>query len=357
MSNSEYEKQVGDARKIHFSLPVNLDDSAIVFSKPAEKIYHPLQFREQTAEEIEIQNNELKNFRNLKFHSLGDIPMTSAADDYFDFGIPYLDARERFVDDYFYDRAWGANPNFKLLKDFIANGLIPSDAFGNSAIEPPPFHRVMERARKEGYTIPDKFLEPKNVRDDKKNALYAAYDLKSRQIHFEADNSRHQRITSLNAGFLVPDPDDDWRIPIVLDQLWIIKEEEACVRFIAVEIVAADQADEKTALGAIRTEKLERQGIELYRVSGAWCRVDPWRAMSEFLYEAGVYPTARDGFGCPELKKIGDYVCSHCGQPMIRFDSHWVEKCWGRYVDDDFLPFNPPLHLHPQCAGEVMQNY
>ena len=358
MSDSKYEKQLSDARLEHSRISPNVDGSLIVLSKPVEKIYHRLHFREQTAEELAVQNNKLKKYLDMDFYSLGDAPIVSAARDYYKFGIPYLDANERLVNSVICEQAWGANANFGLLKEFLVNGLVPSDTFDHSGVEPLPHHLIMEKARADGYKIPDKFLEPKKVRDDKRNALYAANDLKSRQIHFAEDNQKNQMITSIKAGFLIPDPDEDWRVPIVLDQLWIIQEENAQLRFIAVEIVSSlDQTKEKNEQGRTRSGKMARQGIELFRVSGAWCRIDSWRALSEVLYEADVFPSARGSFGYPELNNINDYVCFHCEQPMIRFDSYWVEKCSGRYDNDDFVPFNPARYMHPKCAGEVIENY
>jgi hypothetical protein len=358
MSESEYEKQVSDARSEHNKAVAYYNDPQIVLSKPSEKIYNALQFRAQTPEEIEFQNNGLEKYKGVTTYHVGDSPMISAAREYYDYGIPYLDADEQMYARIGFNRRWGADPDFALLKQFLTNGVIPSDTFDFSGVDPLPYHMIMQRARDAGYDIPDKYLEPKNVRDDKKNALYAANDLKTRQGHFAEENRNKQMITSIRSGFLIPDPDESRKFPLILDQFWVVQEEYARLRFLAVEIVSSlDRTPAKNEQRLIRAEKLAQQGIESYAVSGTRCRIDAWRAMSELMYEADVFPNARYKFGYPEFKTISDYVCAHCEQPMIRFDDNWIEKCSGTYIDGDYESFVPARYMHPKCICEVTENY
>lgn len=357
MSNSDYDNQVNEARSLHARIAAQID-TPIIISKPAAKIHQQLKFRQQTDEELKVQNTELEEYRDLRSYHISKAAMVAAARDFYRYGIPYLDAREKTVDSIIYEQAWAREGNFSLIKDFLEKGLVPSDTFDTSGVEPSPHHLIMERARRDGYNIPDKFLEPKAIRDDKRNALYAANDLQSSQIQFVEESRKHQRITSVKSGFLIPDPDDEWRVPIVLDQLWIVQEENARLRFLGVEIVSSfDQTRHKETQALVRTEKLARQGIEMYRVSGAWCLIDSWRAMSELMYEADIFPKARNFYGYPELKDIRDYVCSHCQQPMIRFDEYWVEKCYGKWVDGEFEEFYPVRFVHPKCAEEISNSH
>jgi len=357
MSNSDYDNQVNEARRQQARVAAQID-TPFILGKPAAKIYHPLKFRQQTDEELKVQNTELEEYRDLGSYHISKASMVAAARDFYKYGIPYLDAREKTVENIIYGQSWAREGNFGLLKEFLEKGFVPSDTFDSSGVEPSPHHLIMERARRDGYNIPDKFLEPKGIRDDKRNALYAANDLQSSQIQFVEESRKHQRITSIKSGFLIPDPDDEWRVPIVLDQLWIVQEENAQLRFLGVEIVSSfDQTRHKDTQALVRAEKLARQGIELYRVSGAWCLIDSWRAMSEFMYEADIFPKARNLYGYPELKDIRDYVCSHCQQPMIRFDDYWIEKCFGRYIYGDFVEFDTVQFVHPQCAEDIANSH
>lgn len=343
MDEGSYEFQIAEAKKVHARIPETLKNSPIILSKPDSKIYHKLKFRDQTEEEKEYQKGLKKWLDDHTFYSLAELDLHEAAVNFVHFQIPYLEPNDKTeFQDLSLNHEWGGLPNFHTLKNCLDMGHTPFDSFYDSINDPIPLHQAMLNAKTLGYFVPDSFLIPKNVREDKKNAYYAARHLRQGQIRFFQEDT-YPKISSLSTGFLVPDPDDDTKIPFVIDQLWVIRERNAQLRFLALEIDNEfDLKEENLAKSKLRDEKLARQGIEVYHAAGWWCMVDSWRVISEFLAIANVYPRGWEYFHEDDLISIKDYICQSCEKLMTRWDDYWIQEVTNNYDNK--------LIVHGACA-------
>jgi hypothetical protein len=347
MENSDHEMQVNKARAVHNRIPVSLMNSPIVLSRPRGRIYHTLEFREQTEEEIQVQSGfDEWLAKHPDFISFDEIEMSEAASDFRDFQIPYIKRSEKeilFIQELW--QSWIHLPNYKLLKAFVKMGEVPDDSFRDEGNDPLPLHQALLNGRQLGYNIPDSFLVPRKTNRAKGEAYYAARDLKRRQIRFSDEGRVVRKISSLSSGFLIPDPDEDWKVPFVIDQFWVVQERNARLRFIALEIDNEySLSEENQAKAVIRDEKLSRQGIEVYHIAGWWCMVDAWRAICEFLQEANIYSMAGHYFHNPKLDSISSYICQRCNEPMIRWDDYWIQEISDEYGDK--------ILVHDACGNE-----
>lgn len=352
MPSSDYQKQVAEARSVHASIPETLKSSSIVLSKPKEKIFHSLQIRPQTEEEVQIQSG-FQKFLDEHEHGFmaRELEIASAARNYVNYQIPYvIKSAEQELLKLTLLRSWARYPDLKTLKEFVKSGFVPRDMFRDDG-DPEPQHVTLKRAKEMGYQVPESFINSstRKPRKDKENAYYAAKNLKDLQIHFAGESYRTREITSLCSGFLIPDPDEDWKVPFIADQLWVIQERNARLRFLALEIDSQfDLSDENKAKAKLRDDKFARQGLEVYHVAGWWCLVDPWRVISEFLREAEVYSEAKSMYGHIPFQSISDYKCKSCDELMIRFDDYWIERIRNDYSEE--------LIVHNACI-EDCYNY
>ncbi len=94
-----------------------------------------------------------------------------------------------------------------------------------------------------------------------------------------------------------------------------------------------------------RDVMLAAMGYEVYHVPSWWCAVDPYRVIAEFVTAAGLSPEACASFVGHELRTISDYICDHCGEPMVRWDDDWIREV--------YRGSGSPSLVHKQCVEDA----
>lgn len=237
-------------------------------------------------------------------------------------------ARELFV----FGGQWSQGGDHHLLFRILKAGLVPNQ-WPESATPDRP-RRLSESlalAKERGYSVPDKYLEETPVSRPQREAWLAGSEIA--RGHFapflELQDEWRENLYQHTGEFVVPDPLKDWKSPYVLDQLWIVRAGGDGVRLLALEI------DGEAHLGKSKSAQTERDillagaGYEVYRAAGWWCRVDPFKVICEFLSASGLAVEAKDSFPGYWFKAMNDYRCGLCGEPMVRFDSDWIQEIRG----------------------------
>jgi len=256
---------------------------------------------------------------------------------------------------------WFQSRHHELLQSLIARGDVPRqwpefmERPGLS--EPQSLGAAYLHARKNGYRIPDSFLEnaPKTSYGEKE-AFYVATEFAANRCTFDlsdSDQALMQRILQVSSSFLVPNGKPGCS-PYVADQLWIVEGPEGTVRLIVLEIDGEHHLETNNRYRDLeRDTHFNELGYEVYRVAGWWARIDPWRVIGEFLSEALGLRSFQEAlrFAPPS---IHDYKCFACGGPMVRWDDRWIEEDY-RYKYDDAADINEheSVFVHRECVREV----
>lgn len=150
-----------------------------------------------------------------------------------------------------------------------------------------------------------------------------------------------RRVIAVLPYFIIPDKDNR---PIVIRQLWLVADKEGkAARWIALDFAyTADRS--KTAF---IDRQIESHGIEVFRIGAWWFRVDPYRAMIEFLREVGLLSRRYTYTGEGALLCIADYSCDSCRHPMDRREGHSI---------DDLIHDRRQWLVHHDCAEDVQMD-
>lgn len=274
-------------------LGFNLNDSPIILRKPLEKITHQINEELNLSAESVIRStigdhNTLRQCLNINFSEIPEI-----------------------IDKY--DR----------IAKFLNN------------CNPPTHIDALRRADEIGYRVPKSYLKGTDVSYGEKEAYYAAWmmaslnwypgDLLTRSYWEEWRNSVYQKIKFFTAQFIVPQFSslEQYKYtPYIIDQLWIVRESDSTVRLIGLEIDGEHhlETDEQKERDNQRDERLANMGYEMYHVAAWWCRVDPYRVISEILKATDITPRISEHFYYSNFKSINDYKCDFCQNLVVRYE-------------------------------------
>lgn len=136
------------------------------------------------------------------------------------------------------------------------------------------------------------------------------------------------KICYLGVQFIVPHPELGKSItPYLLDQLWIIKNNDNEFRTVVLEIDGESHLDvQRKKQDTTRDRNLMSMGYEVYRVAGWWSRIDPFRVICEFLQASDILPNALDYLVGNQLPHIESYRCDLCGHEMCRDEDDWIQE-------------------------------
>lgn len=198
---------------------------------------------------------------------------------------------------------------------------------------------AFRKARQLGYQIPDNCLKTKQFCYGQYEAYSAIHELlngnalsvwssnsKSHFIHSYAEF--YKTVKLITSQFIVPSSGYQFSIPYIFDQLWVISHGINQVRLLGLEVAGEQHFLNGGQSKTLGNEKyLEELGYETYQVASWWCRVDPYRVLSEFLTESGIFPQSGNYLVGAELDSIDKYVCGICHAPMVRLGWDWIQKC------------------------------
>ena len=257
---------------------------------------------------------------------------------------------------------WRKCPDHFLLWESINSGIIPTAWQEKWDYNRGISHTTAMREAKDiGYEIPDRITEgyapPSHSESE---ALQAAYMIisgnfcswssygdfcfENQNAHLERYRAFRQSLCQLSCQFIVP-RDESKEFPYVLDQLWIHSPSPNNYRFIVLEIDGEQHFQkEKKNADKRRDELLEDMGYEVYRIAGWWCRIDPYRAILEFLDASNMFLEGHKFLLGGNLTNIEDYICDHCDRPMVRWDEDWISR-----IDDQLTK------VHLCCLRQLLR--
>lgn len=251
---------------------------------------------------------------------------------------------------------WFDFAHHNLLFDIMDKGILP--VFwpeGSNPNEPRSVGQVLKKAKQHGYIVPEEFLWNGQISYSEIEAYHAASQMIrahhrqpywNNKICIEDVESFRNKFCQLTGQFIVPDPLEKEKAPYILDQLWIAYYPELGVRLIGLEIDGEVHLTEKEKIKTKKRDNmLAAMGYEIYHVAGWWCRIDPYRVISEFLSASGLLPNAHNYLLGANLDSIYDYYCSLCGGPMVRWDDDWIL---------DLNIYEADLAVHKRCYEKFM---
>jgi hypothetical protein len=202
----------------------------------------------------------------------------------------------------------------------------------------PPSHiDALRRADVLGYRVQESYLKEINVSYGEKEAYHAAWMMVSLNWYpgnlftpsywQEWRDSIYQKINFFTAQFIVPQfsSSEQYKYtPYILDQLWIVRESDSTIRLIGLEIDGEHhlETDEQKERDNQRNERLANMGYEMYHVAAWWCRVDPYRVISEILKATDITPGISDNFYYSNFRSINDYKCDICQNLIVRYEQN-----------------------------------
>jgi hypothetical protein len=202
----------------------------------------------------------------------------------------------------------------------------------------PPTHiAALRRADMLGYRVQKTHLEDINISYGEKEAYHAAWmmvslnwypsNLLTPSYWDEWRHSVYQKINFFTAQFIVPQFSslEQYKYtPYIIDQLWIVRESDSTVRLIGLEIDGEHhlETDEQKERDKQRDERLANMGYEMYHVAAWWCRVDPYRVISEILKATDITPGISDNFYYSNFQSINDYKCDICQNLVVRYEQN-----------------------------------
>lgn len=200
--------------------------------------------------------------------------------------------------------------------------------------------QVYRRAKQLGYQIPEQCFKTKQFCYGQYEAYSATYEIfngkalgiwspRANYNNFMHSYAQFYKAVKLvTSQFIVPSSGHQFSTPYIFDQLWVIAHGINQVRLLGLEVAGEHHFLNGGQSKTLGNEKyLEQLGYEMYHVASWWCRVDPYRVISELLREAGIFPEALDYLVGAELDHINKYVCGICCQPMVRLGWDWIQKC------------------------------
>ncbi|MBD1838866.1 hypothetical protein [Coleofasciculus sp. FACHB-501] len=208
--------------------------------------------------------------------------------------------------------------------------------------DPPSHTDAFKRAKLLGYKIPQSYLQEEKVSYGEKEAYHAAWMMVSLNWYlsllpssfWEEWRESVYKINFFTSQFIVPQFSslDRYKYtPYILDQLWVVRESNSTVRLIGLEVDGEHhfKTDEQKEKDSQRDERLANMGYEMYHVAAWWCRVDPYRVISEVLEATDITPGILDNFYYSDFKSIDDYRCDFCKNLIVRYNQEdlVVKKC------------------------------
>jgi len=212
------------------------------------------------------------------------------------------------------------------------------------------FHVAKER----GYLIPDSLLRKKQFCYGQYEAYYGVHEIfygnalgiwlsKSNFYNMHSYAEIYENVKLITSQFIVPSSVENHSTPYMLDQLWVVSHAVNQVRLLGLEIAGEHHFFNGLQSKTFGEEKyLKKLGYEMYQLASWWCRVDPYRVISEFLSVSGIFPDAINHLIGSELNSIDKYVCGVCGAPMVRWGWDWIQEC---------KIGNSTLLAHKHCAN------
>lgn len=216
---------------------------------------------------------------------------------------------------------------------------------------------AFKKAKQLGYQMPENCLKTKQFCYGQYEAYSAIHELlqgnalgvwspnsKSNFMHSYAEF--YKTVKLITSQFIVPSSGYQFSIPYVFDQLWVIADGINQVRLLGFEVAGEQHflnGGQSKTLGNERY--LEELGYEMYHLASWWCRVDPYRVISEFLTESGIFPQASNYLVGAELDSIDKYLCGICHAPMVRLGWDWIQKC---------QMGGETIFAHKHCVGHKM---
>jgi hypothetical protein len=271
------------AESVTSRIPARLRQSQVVLSRPREHRYHSLGHKNHSA--IEKQDADL----------------------------------------------WIQGGEHHLLMKLISKGIVPEGKLDGPEY-PPSHHDAQRIAAERGYRVPSDFYNQARGHSSEDEAWYALQEMLRGSPGVwkgDAPSSLHREIfadvAQIRAQFIVPRPSHGGP-PYVINQLWIVRAGDNRVRLVCLEIDGEAHIHESRAKAEARDEDLTLLGYGVYHVAGWWCRVDSYRVICEFLAESGIHSKAVEWLLGSSLKRIDDYVCARCEEPMIRWEDNWIQE-------------------------------
>lgn len=199
--------------------------------------------------------------------------------------------------------------------------------------------QALRVAKERGYLVADEFLREQKVAYGEYEAYYAVREM----LHGNASgvwlkNSNfnefmqsyakwHKSVKLITSQFIVPSKDTTNPIPYILDQLWLVAQDDNQVRLLGLEIDGEHHIFNKLHSKTLgRDNYLKELGYEIYRAASWWCRVDPYRVICEFLHISGIFPNAIHYLIGSNLKSVDEYKCGICHAPMVRCSWDWIQQ-------------------------------
>ena len=199
---------------------------------------------------------------------------------------------------------------------------------------------AFHKAKQLGYQIPEQCLKTKQFCYGQYEAYSAIHEIlhgkalvvwspKSNFYNFLHSYAEfYKSVKLITSQFIVPSSGYQFAPPYIFDQLWVVSHGINQVRMLGLEVAGEQHFLNGGQNKTLGNEKyLEELGYEMYHVASWWCRVDPYRVISEFLSEAGIFPEAKNYLIGAELDSIDKYVCGICHAPMVRLGWDWIQKC------------------------------
>lgn len=229
--------------------------------------------------------------------------------------------------------------HFTLQSDLVlgSEGGTFSEIFAPHFIENMPSHTdALILAREMGYQINNEFVsERQKASFGEIQSFYAARSLiRGHELPWYPEHKHElwrelrSKICYLGVQFIVPKPNlDKSTTPYLLDQLWIIKNNDNEFRTVVLEIDGEWHLDiQRKKRDATRDRNLMSMGYEVYRAAEWWSRIDPFRVICEFLQVSDILPNALDYLVGNQLPDIESYRCDLCGHEMCRDEYDWIQE-------------------------------
>jgi hypothetical protein len=242
--------------------------------------------------------------------------------------------------------------DFRELRDLIARGT-PRWAFDLPISLPSP-RQAYEHAASVGYVVDRPSFTTRTASVTEQLAWTAARGILTETYpSLWADRqypdrlALRERVATVLPYFIVPDVDE--ARPHLVDQLWIVTSlDGAASRWIALEIEGEHRRSERErAHDAARTAAMVEMGFEVIRVAGWWVRIDPFRAIAEFLRAAGLLRARYKLVGEERFRTLAEYVCDCCRNPMVRrTEDAILEVAAG--------PDEEPRLVHSGCEDDAL---
>jgi hypothetical protein len=327
--------EIERARRVHKGVNDRLKTGPILLAKPPHQISHPLRFPSNIAGNYEV----VPFFRDEQGKPLL-VPVAPLTDD---------EANEvkTIVTE------WQKGGDHQLLQRLLKVGVFPWEyQFKHQVPDSPPLlSQALSVARDRGYVVPEAYLAGHAPSYGETEAWVAAQEIVRGHTPriwrrctsgwsptFHTWQQVRQKVY-LEGQFVVPDPLLPAKTPYVLDQLWAVATDALSsptgtglaprprVRLIALEVDGEGHLDpDRQERDRRRDVMLAAMGYEMFHVAGWWCRIDPFRAVCEFLASAEILPDATTDLTGASITNIDEYRCFLCGQPMVRWEDDWIEE-------------------------------